>query len=46
MEIIDHPFRFVCASLYYGVVLLTTSLLQYDPHCGMYKCKSNLASYV
>ena len=27
--------RFVCAWLYYGVVLLTTTLLQYDPHCGM-----------
>ena len=28
--------RFVCAWLYYGVVLLTTTLLQYDPHCGTY----------
>lgn len=24
-----------CAWLYYGVVLLTTSLLQYEPHCGI-----------
>ena len=26
---------FGSAFLYYGVVLLTTSLLQYDPHCGI-----------
>ena len=30
--------RFVCAWLYYGVVLLTTTLLQYDPHCGRLIC--------
>ena len=28
--------RFGCAWLYYGVVLLTTSLLQNDPHCGKF----------
>ena len=33
--ILYHCFSFVCAWLYYGGVLLTTSFLQYDPHCGM-----------
>ena len=28
--------RFGCAWLYYGIVLLTTSLLQNDAHCGKY----------
>ena len=36
LEIFHHLPRFVCAWLYYGVVLLTTSFLQYDPHCGTY----------
>ncbi len=27
------PLRLGCAWLYYGIVLLTTTLLQYDPHC-------------
>ena len=30
-----YPCRFVLAWFYYGIVLLTTSFLQYDPHCGM-----------
>ena len=28
--------RFGCAWLYYGIVLLTTSLIQNDPHCGKF----------
>ena len=28
--------RLGCAWLYYGVVLLTTSLIQNDPHCGKF----------
>ena len=26
--------RFGCAWLYYGIVLLTTTIIQYEPHCG------------
>jgi len=32
------------AWLYYGVVLLTTSLLQHDPHCGVHKCSDSAAT--
>ena len=34
----NHLLRFVSACLYYGVVLLTTTFLQYDPHCGRPLC--------
>ena len=35
---------FGCSFLYYGVVLLTTSLLRFDPHCGGFNNLSNSSS--
>jgi len=34
--------RFGCAWLYYGIVLLTTTLIQNDPHCGKFSACFNL----
>lgn len=32
---VHHVLRFASGYLYYGAVLLTATVLQYDPHCGI-----------